>query len=85
VTVDRFAAAAPGSPVTPSVRLGEAAGELVEVTGADQLVHGGVIAWRQRPVVAGCVAAPDPPLRVLLPEPVKSGSWLAPLRPAARR
>ena len=55
----------------PPLGLGEAAGELIEVAGADQLALGGVIAWRQRPVAAGGVAAPDPPPRVLAPEPVK--------------
>ena len=51
--------------------LGEAPGEFIEIAGADQLAMGGVIAWRQCPVAAGGVAAPDPPLRVLAPEPVK--------------
>jgi hypothetical protein len=51
--------------------LGEAAGEFIEVAGADQAALGGVIAWRQGPVGAGGVAAPDPPPRVPAPEPVK--------------
>src|SRR6266568_6784707 len=51
--------------------LGEAAGEFIEVAGADQAALGGVVAWRQRPVGAGGVAAPDPPPRVPAAEPVK--------------
>ena len=55
----------------PAFGLGEAPGEFIEIAGADQLAMGGVIAWRQCPVAAGGVAAPDPPPRVLAPEPVK--------------
>jgi hypothetical protein len=64
-------AAAQGSEVKPLLGLGEAVGEFIEAAGVDQVALGGVIAWRQRPVAAGGVAAPDPPLRVLAPEPVK--------------
>jgi hypothetical protein len=60
-----------GSYVMPPFGLGEALGEFIEVAGADERALGGVIAWRQRPVAAGGVAVPDPPLRVLAPEPVK--------------
>jgi hypothetical protein len=60
-----------GSSVMPPFGLGEALGEFIEVAGADQRALGGVIAWRQRPVAAGRVAAPDPPPRVLAPQPVK--------------
>jgi hypothetical protein len=59
--------------VMPSLRLGEAAGEFSDVPGADQLAHSGVITWRHCPVIAGRLAAPDPPPRVLVPEPVKFG------------
>lgn len=52
--------------------LGEAPGELIQVAGGDQLPLGGVIAWRQCPVVPGGLAVPNPPLRVLAPEPLKS-------------
>ena len=52
--------------------LGEVPGEFIEVAGASQAALGGVIGWRQRPVVAGGAAAPDPPPGVLTPEPVKS-------------
>jgi len=62
----------------PPLGPGEAPGEFIEVTGADQLALGGVTGWRQRPVAAGGEPAPDPPPRVLAPEPVK------PAVPAAR-
>src|SRR5438045_3686144 len=55
----------------PTFGLGEAPGEFIEIAGADQLAMGGVIAWWQCPVAAGGVAAPDPPPRVLAPEPVE--------------
>src|SRR6516225_671435 len=57
----------------PLLGLGEAAGELIEVTGPDQAALDEVIAWWQRPVAAGGVAVPDLPPRVLAPEPVKPG------------
>jgi len=57
----------------PPLRLGEEAGEFTDVASADQVVHGGVITWRQRPVVAGRGATPDPPPRVAAPELVKFG------------
>src|SRR5262249_1333834 len=41
--------------------LGEALGEFIQVAGGDQLPLGGVIAWRQCPVVPGGLAAPGPP------------------------
>jgi hypothetical protein len=56
----------------PLLGLGEAAGEFIEVASADQVALGGMIAGRQRPAAAGGVAAPDPPPRVLAPEPVKA-------------
>ncbi len=62
----------------PSLRLGETVGDFADVTGADQFVRHGVMAWRHGPVVAGCVAAPDPPLRVLAPEPLKFGILVVP-------
>src|SRR6201986_4885983 len=61
--------------------LGEALGEFIEAAGAGQRALGGVIGWRQRPVAAGGVAAPDPSPRVLAPEPVKSA--IAGVRAAA--
>jgi hypothetical protein len=57
----------------PPLRLGEEAGEFTDVASADQVVHGGVVTWRQRPVVAGRGATPDPPPRVAAPELVKFG------------
>jgi hypothetical protein len=61
-----------GSYVMSPFGLGEALGEFIEAAGADQRALGGVIGWRQRPVAAGGLTAPDPPPRVLAPEPVKS-------------
>ena len=55
----------------PFLRAGEAASEFPEVASVDQLARGGVTAWWHGPVIAGCAAAPDPPPRVLAPEPVK--------------
>ena len=52
--------------------LSEAPGEFVQVVGGDQPPLGGVIAWRQCPVVPGGLAAPDPPPRVLAPQSVQS-------------
>jgi hypothetical protein len=60
-----------GSWAGPAFGLREAPREFMEVAGADQGALGGVIGRRQRPVTAGGVAAPDPPPRVLVPEPVK--------------
>jgi hypothetical protein len=74
----QFVPAAPGSQAMPSLRLGEAAGEFTDVTGADQLAHGRVAGWRQCPVITGCAAAPDPPLRVLAPEPLEPGILVVP-------
>jgi hypothetical protein len=62
----------------PFLRAGEAASEFPEVASGDQLARGGVTAWRHGPVIAGCAAAPDPPPRVLAPEPVKLGILVAP-------
>jgi hypothetical protein len=50
------------SQAMPSFRLGEAAGQFTDVTGADQLADGRVTGRRHGPVIAGGVAAPDPPL-----------------------
>lgn len=65
----------------PSLRLGEAAGQFSDVPGADQLAHSGVTTWRHRPVIASRLAAPDPPPRVLAPEPVKFGIQAPPAWP----
>jgi hypothetical protein len=62
----------------PPLRPGEEAGEFVEVAGANQFAHSGVIRWRQRPVAAGRGAAPDPPPRVLAPERFKLGVLVVP-------
>jgi hypothetical protein len=67
--------------VMPSLRLGEAAGQFSDVPGADQLAHSGVTTWRHRPVIASRLAAPDPPPRVLAPEPVKLGIQAPPAWP----
>ena len=64
-----------------SLRLGEAAGELTDVVSADQLAHDGVAGWRHCPVIAGCAAMPDPPPRVLAPEPLKFGILVVPAWP----
>jgi hypothetical protein len=61
-----------------SFRLGEAAGQLADVTGADRLADGRVSGRRHGPVIAGGAAAPDPPLRVLAPEPVKLAILVVP-------
>jgi hypothetical protein len=55
----------------PLLSLSETPGEFLDVAGADQVALGGVIAWWERPVAAGRMAAPDPPPRVEAPEPVK--------------
>src|SRR5215510_14971021 len=59
------------------VRLGETASEFTDVAGADQVARGGMIAWRHRPVIAGGMAAPDPPPRILTTEPLKVGLLVA--------
>src|SRR6266567_2464064 len=64
-----------------SLRPGEAAGELTDVVSADQLAHDGVAGWRHCPVIAGCAAMPDPPPRVLAPEPLKFGILVVPAWP----
>jgi len=57
--------------------------EFPEVASVDQLARGGVTAWRHGPVIAGCAAAPDPPSRILAPEPLKPRHLgCPPLRPA---
>ena len=58
--------------------LGEAPGEFTQVAGGDQPSLGGVIAWRQCPVVPGSLAAPDPPPRVLAPQPVQPTGLVVP-------
>ena len=73
------------SRVIPFFRPGETASEFANVTGADQAVHGGVIAWRHRPVIAGGVAAPDPPPRIPPPEPLKLGIVVAATVPGVHR
>src|SRR6516164_5417978 len=72
--------AALSSPAVPSLRLGEAAGEFTEVTGADQLAGGRLAARRQCPVLACGAAAPDPPVRVLAPEPLQFRILVVPPR-----
>ena len=62
----------------PSLRPGEAAGEFTDVTGTDQLAYVRVAWRRQCPVIAGCAAVPDPPLRVLAPEPLELGILILP-------
>ena len=70
--VSKAIAARRDSRVLQALGLGEAPGEFIRVVGGDQLPLGGVIAWRQCPVVPGGLAAPNPPPRVLAPQPVKS-------------
>jgi hypothetical protein len=67
-----------GSYVMSPFGLGEALGEFIEAAGAGQRALGGVIGWRQRPVAAGGVAAPDPPPRVLAPQPVQPTGLVVP-------
>jgi hypothetical protein len=67
-----------GSPVIPLFGAGEAAGEFVGVAGADEFVHGGVAGRRHRPVIAGRLAAPDPPLRIPAPQPLQAGILVVP-------
>jgi hypothetical protein len=76
----------PGSWVIP-LGLGKEQSEFIDVIGADQLALGEVIARRHRPVAAGCAAAPDPPPRVLAPEPLKFAVLVVPVpaRGHARR
>ena len=62
----------------PSLCPGEAAGEFTDVTGTDQLAYRRVTGRRQCPVIAGGAAAPDPPLRVLAPEPLELGILVVP-------
>lgn len=51
--------------------LREALREFTDVTGGDQLMHTGVTARRQCPVIACCAATPNQPLRVPAPEPLE--------------
>jgi hypothetical protein len=62
----------------PSFRLGDALGEFADLASADQLALEGVTAWRHGPVIASGVTAPDPPLRVPAPEPLKLGILVVP-------
>jgi hypothetical protein len=73
-----WASAALRSWARPFLRAGEAASEFPEVVSIDQLARGGVTAWWRGPVIAGCAAAPDPPPRVLAPEPLKLGILVIP-------
>lgn len=73
----RSASTALSSQVMLPLRLGEAAGEFTDVTGADQLAHARVTGRRQCPVIACCAATPDSPLRVLAPEPLEPGILVA--------
>jgi len=73
---------------SPGIRafgLGEALGEFIQVTGGDQLPLGGVIAWRHCPVVPGGLAAPDPPPRVLAPQPVQAAGPVVPTTAGGHR
>ena len=69
----------------PFLRAGEAASEFTNVASVDQLARGGVTAWRQGPVIAGCAAAPYPPPRVLAPEPLKLGILVVPASAGGHR
>src|SRR5262245_58251477 len=62
----------------PSFRPGDELGEFADFASADQLALDGVTAWRHGPVMSGGPTAPDPPLRVLAPEPVKLGILAVP-------
>jgi hypothetical protein len=68
-----------------SLRLSEAAGQLTDVTSADQPAHRGMTRRRQCPIIAGCAAAPDPPPRVSAPESVKVGILIVPAPPGVHR
>jgi len=78
LVVGSWASAALRSWAMPFLRAGEAASEFPEVASVDQLARGGVTAWWHGPVIAGCAAAPDPPPRVLAPEPLKLGILAVP-------
>src|SRR5260370_26029428 len=58
-----------GSPVMPSLRLGEVAGEFTNVAGADQVAYGGGTPWRPPPAIPRCATPPDPPLPALALQP----------------
>ena len=75
----------PTSRVIPFFRLGETASEFTNVTGADQVVHGEVIAWRHRPIIAGDMSAPDQPPRIPAPEPLNLGIAVAATVPGVQR
>jgi hypothetical protein len=47
--------------------------EFINIAGADQLMPGGVAAWRHGPIVTGGAATPDKPLRVLASYLLESG------------
>lgn len=72
-----FASAVLGSLAMLPFGPGQAAGEFTDVAGAYQLVQARVTRWRQGPVIACCAATPDPPLRVLAPEPLQLGILVA--------
>src|SRR5262249_52772294 len=83
---DRFIApAALSSPVIPFFGVGEAAGEFIDVTSADEPVHGGVTGRRHRPGIAGCLAVPDQPPRVLAPQPLQADILLIPVLTGGHR
>ena len=65
--------------------LGEAPGKFIQVAGGDQFPLGGVIAWRQCPVVPGGLAAPDPPPRVLAPQLVQLAGPVVPTAAGGHR
>jgi hypothetical protein len=71
------ASAALSSQVMLPLGLGEAAGEVTDITGADQFAHGRMTGRRQCPVIACRAATPDPPLRVPAPEPLELGILVA--------
>jgi hypothetical protein len=87
-------------PTAPRRRLGRAAGSAccpistptsswvspgIACTGRGRRPRGGVTAWRQGPVIAGCAAAPYPPPRVLAPEPLNLGILAVPASAGGHR
>src|SRR5262249_29689372 len=63
----------PPSQVVLPLGVGQSLRELISVVGADQPALGGVPAGRHGPVVTGCAATPDSPLRVPAPQLLDAG------------
>lgn len=64
--------------VMPLLGIGKSLRELIGVMGAYQSTLGGVAGGRHRPVVTGCAATPNRPLRVLAPQLLDPGVLASP-------